>query len=160
MDRMYVEWHQFNLWIDHLAEKIKLSNWQPDYIVGITRGGLIPATILSHRLKCPLETLKVSLRDGGEPEHNCWMSEDAFDGKKILIVDDLNDSGATINWIMHDWKDMCKPSHPSWDDKWGNTIRVAVLFDSVESGSKHKPDYHIHTLTEPKPWIVFPWENE
>lgn len=160
MDKMYLEWHQFNLYIDELASKIKASEWQPDYIVGLTRGGLIPATILSHRLKCPLETLKVSLRDGDEPEHNAWMSEDAFEGAKILIVDDLNDSGATINWIMNDWKEMCRPSHPNWNDRWGNTIRVAVLFNSNDSSAMHTPDYYIHTLTEPKPWIVFPWENE
>ena len=42
-----------------------------------------------------------------------------YDKKKILIVDDLNDSGATINWIMNDWMDACKKNSPAWDDVWG-----------------------------------------
>ena len=160
MDRMYIEWHQFHAMIDALADQIKESNWQPDYIVGLTRGGLIPATILSHRLKCPLETLKVSLRDGGEPESNLWMASDAYDKKKILIVDDLNDSGNTINWIMKDWMNSCLMEDPVWDEVWGNNVRVAVLYNSEDSGSKLKPNYYLHSLSEPKPWIVFPWENE
>lgn len=160
MDKMYIEWHQFHLMIDALADQVKQSDWQPDYIVGLTRGGLIPATILSHKLKVSMETLKVSLRDGGEPEHNCWMAEDAFNGKNILIVDDLNDSGNTINWIMNDWRDACYSKDEKWSSIWGSNIRVAVLFNSIDSGSKHKPDYYIHSMSEPKPWIVFPWENE
>jgi hypoxanthine phosphoribosyltransferase len=160
MNKMYIEWHQFHLMIDALADKIKQSDWKPDYIVGLTRGGLIPATILSHRLKAPLETLKVSLRDGGQPEHNFWMATDAYDKKKILIVDDLNDSGNTINWIMRDWMDSCHMEDPVWDDVWGHSVRVAVLFNSNDSAAKLTPSYYIHDLKEPKPWIVFPWENE
>lgn len=160
MNKMYVEWHQFHLMIDVLADKVKASNWQPDYIVGLTRGGLIPATILSHRLKCPLETLKVSLRDGSEQEHNTWMAEDAYNKKKILIVDDLNDSGNTINWIMRDWMDSCLMEDPVWNDVWGNSVKVAVLYNSKDSDAKLVPEYYIHELKEPKPWIVFPWENE
>ena len=160
MNKMYIEWHQFHLMIDALADKVKASGWQPDYIVGLTRGGLIPATILSHRLKCPLETLKVSLRDGGEPEHNCWMAEDAYNKKKILIVDDLNDSGNTINWIMRDWMDSCLMEDPVWDDVWGNSVKVAVLYNNKDSDAKLVPEYYIHELKEPKPWIVFPWETE
>jgi uncharacterized protein len=160
MDKMYVEWHQFNIMIDALADKIKASDWQPDYIIGLTRGGLIPATILSHRLKTKLNTLKVSLRDEAECEHNCWMAEDAYNKKKILIVDDLNDSGSTINWIMKDWMESCLMEDPVWDDVWGHSVKVAVLFNSTDSESKLKPEYFVHELKEPKPWIVFPWENE
>lgn len=160
MDKMHIEWHQFHVMMDALADQIKESGWVPDYIVGLTRGGLIPATILSHRLKAKLHTLKVSLRDESECETNCWMATDAYDKKKILIVDDLNDSGNTINWIMKDWMESCCMEDPVWDDVWGNSVRVAVLYNSTDSGSKIKPNYYLHALSEPKPWIVFPWENE
>jgi hypoxanthine phosphoribosyltransferase len=70
------------------------SKWVPDYIVGITRGGLNPAVMLSQYLNVPLNTLKISLRDADENgcESNLWMSEDAFGydkvPMKILVVDD------------------------------------------------------------------------
>ena len=83
----------------------KDTNWQPEYIVGITRGGNIPATIMSHMLDVRGEALKINLRDNGQfSESNAWMSEDAYNGKNILIVDDINDTGATFNWLMDDWK--------------------------------------------------------
>jgi len=82
--------------VNDLARQISLSDWRPDYIVGLTRGGAIPAVMLSHYFGIPCETLKVSLRDGGSCESNLWMAEDAYEGKNILVVDDINDSGATI----------------------------------------------------------------
>jgi hypoxanthine phosphoribosyltransferase len=80
------------------------DRWVPDYVVGITRGGLTPANLISQYLDVPMETLKVSLREGSEScETNCWMQEDALANRNILIVDDINDSGATLNWIRDDW---------------------------------------------------------
>ena len=84
--------------IGDISMKMHRDNWKPDYIVGLTRGGLIPAVYLSHYLDVPMETLKVSFRDStSESESNLWMAEDAFNGKNILIVDDINDTGATLD---------------------------------------------------------------
>jgi hypoxanthine phosphoribosyltransferase len=109
-----------------------------------------------------METLKVSLRDGGDCESNCWMSEDAFDNKKILIVDDINDSGATLNWIKRDWQDSCFPSDPRWDKEiWGTNVRVAVLVDNESSKSELNVSYSAVGLNKAEEdcWIVFPWED-
>ena len=105
-----------------------------------------------------METLKVSLRDGGECEHNLWMAEDATEGKNILIVDDLNDSGATLNWIKNDWQESVASA--DWNLIWNKNVKVAVLYNSNDSSAKLNPEYFVHELKEPKPWIVFPWETE
>jgi hypoxanthine phosphoribosyltransferase len=73
--------------------------------------------MLSHYLKTNMYTLDVRLRDGGDPETNMQMATDAvgidsssftyeevIDPRNILIVDDINDSGATFNWIKQDWE--------------------------------------------------------
>jgi hypoxanthine phosphoribosyltransferase len=155
------------------------DNWRPDYIVGLTRGGLVPAVYMSHMLDIPMETLKVALRDGEGGESNCWMAEDAFgyipsdmrEGidkrsdatykKNILIVDDINDSGATINWIMHDWPSGCLPSDPDWQYAWGNNVRYAVLVDNLSSQAELSPSYtgHIINKVEEDVWVDFPWES-
>jgi uncharacterized protein len=105
MKKVYVSWTDVQRQTQEVMRQMHLDGWRPDYVVGITRGGLVPANLISQYLDCPMETLKVSLRDGGECESNCWMAEDAFghevydpmcsgDGRKnILIVDDINDSG-------------------------------------------------------------------
>ena len=129
------------------------DRWVPDYVVGITRGGLTPANLISQYLDVPMETLKVSLR-GEEPdcESNFWMQEDADRGRNILIVDDINDSGETLNWIQKDWGGTVR---------WGDNVRVAVLYDNESSNSLHTPDYSaedINKAADPQ-WIVFPWEE-
>ena len=159
------------------------DNWKPDYIVGITRGGNVPATIISNTTGIRCESLKVSLRDdAGESETNCWMSEDAFgyrsepadrDGlyfnaisdpalrQNILIVDDINDTGATFNWIMNDWKTSCVPKSEAWNDIFGNNVRFAVLTDNLSSDFELKVNYSCDEVNkaEDDVWLVYPWEN-
>jgi GLPGLI family protein len=73
-----------------------------------------------------MHTLKVSLRDGDDTESNLWMAEDAANPiiesrKNILIVDDINDSGATLNWIMDDWASSCAVYS---DDDWKEKMKL------------------------------------
>lgn len=167
MKKVHYTWSDYDRDVQGLALKIALSGWRPDYIVGITRGGCIPAVMLSHLLNVPMWALKVSLRDDGDDscESNCWMAEDAFgysgvDPKNILIVDDINDSGATFKWIQQDWPDSCLPTDPKWDTIWGNSVRFAVLHNN-ESSEFKQVSYaanHINKMEE-NCWIVYPWEN-
>lgn len=142
-----------------IIKQMQAENWKPDYIVGITRGGLVPANLISQFLDIQLETLKVSLRDHKESETNCWMSEDAYAGKKILIVDDINDTGATIAWIKQDWQSTCLPDDPTWDNIWGNNVRIATITDNLSS--KETVDYSHWEINkaENDVWIVYPWET-
>jgi hypoxanthine phosphoribosyltransferase len=147
--------------ISDLAMKMHRDNWKPDYIVGLTRGGLVPAVYLSHYLNVPMETLKVSLRDNADTESNFWMSEDAYNGKNILIVDDINDTGATLDWIINDWQSSCHPSDAHWSNVWGNNVKFAVLIDNLSSNFSRKVDYSAKEINkaEKDVWIVYPWER-
>ena len=155
--------------------------WRPDYIVGITRGGNVPATILSNMLDVRGEALKVSLRDnkGGESETNCWMSEDAFGyvpederetlksrwdiskRKNILIIDDINDTGATFNWIKEDWQASCLPNEvDAWNSVWGHNVRFAVITENLSSDFNGVDYYDTEVnKAEEDVWLVYPWEN-
>ena len=165
--------------IQEIIRQIVLDDFRPDYVVGITRGGLVPALMISHYLNIPCETLKVSLRDGGECETNCWMAEQAFGyveteeqevlkcrwdinrRKNILVVDDINDSGATIQWIKQDWQSSCLPSESiGWESVWKNNVKFATLFDN-EASDFNDVAYSavsINKVENPQ-WIVFPWES-
>ena len=173
MKKVYVSWNDVQRQTQEIMRQMHLDGWRPDYVVGITRGGLTPANLISQYLDCPMETLKVSLRDGGTCESNCWMAEDAFghkvydpmasgDGRKnILLVDDINDSGATINWIRQDWQNSCFPNDARWAEIWGNNVRIATLYDNETSAAEIYVNYTAETVNkvaDPQ-WIVFPWEE-
>ena len=166
MKKIYYSWQDVENQTQEILRQLQRDAWRPDYVVGLTRGGLVPANLISQYLEVPMETLKVSLRDGGQTESNCWMAEDAFGykqeiSKNILIVDDINDSGATLNWIKQDWQSSCFPNDSHWAFVWGNNIRVATLVDNEASASELNVSYSAVGLNkaEEDVWIVFPWED-
>ena len=151
--------------IHRIVRGMAKDNWKPDYIVGITRGGLVPAVMLSQYLDVKMYTLDVSFRDNDVgPESNLWMAEDAFghsvEPKKILLVDDINDTGRTLNWIKKDWPSGCFPSHSNWPKVWNNNVRFATIVDN-ESSAFRDVDYTALTINkfEEPSWVVFPWET-
>ena len=95
----YYSWKDVERSCVSIVNQMYTDEWRPDYIVGITRGGNIPATIISNMTGIPCEAIKVSLRDDSKLESNAWMAEDAFgkfqqgqtknEGKNILIVASL-----------------------------------------------------------------------
>ncbi len=171
MSKVYYTDKTVKTWIHEIIREMAADDYKPDYVVGLTRGGLVPAVMISHYLGVPMHSLGVSLRDGDGfgPESNCWMAEDAYgyksvddqEPKRILIVDDINDSGATLNWIREDWQSGCMPADTErWDSIWGNTTRFAVMINNEASDFKdvNYVGQSINKLEEPI-WCVFPWEE-
>ena len=191
MIKKYYNWNDVNTAATSIALKMYRDNWKPDYIVGLNRGGLPISVMLSHLLDCNHYALDVRLRDnkGGEgPESNCWMAEDAFGYKhykilehnadisasagepilnlpisreNILIVDDINDTGATFNWIKQDWQSSCLPDDPNWNTVWGQNVRFAVMTENLSSGFG-EVQYHWDEVNkvEEDVWLVYPYEKQ
>ena len=175
MKKINYTWQQLETDVVKLALKIAQSDWRPNYIVGVSRGGCVPAVMLSHALNIPMKPLQVSLRDHTESVSDCAMAEDAFGyvphelrgdsvwdqhrAENILIVDDINDSGATFNWIQSDWPSGCLPDDPRWADVWGQNVRFAVLHNN-EASQFTDISFTANYINkaENDVWIVYPWE--
>ncbi|MBV8687837.1 MAG: phosphoribosyltransferase [Alphaproteobacteria bacterium] len=133
-----------------VAERIEAEGWRPDFLVGIGRGGLVPAAYLSHRIAIPLLSVDIS---SGEP----GFAGDLLDklrrkleaGQRILIVDDINDSGNTIASLRDALEaDGARPDH----------VRVAVLVNNRRSRARAEYFSRGIDRDEDKRWFVFPWE--
>ena len=183
MKKIFVTWHDVQRQTQEILRQMQKESWKPDYIVGITRGGLTASNLLSQYLDVTMFTLDVRLRDGEHVpcESNSKLAEIAFgmnDGKstgnrwdvgqrkKVLIVDDINDSGATINWIKNDWENIINTSIEEdvgyvWKSIWNESTRFAVLFNNTASEADIDVNYgaeEINKIDDPS-WIVFPWEE-
>ena len=130
-----------------IEDQMVHSAWMPTIILGINRGGCIPGVYLSHRLNTPQEVLDIRLRDH-TTKPNLSVLEKAFAfQKKILILDDINDTGATFQFII---------------DKFGKgdgRVKFAALIHNKPS--KVTVDYlgyEINKSIDPA-WVVFPWEE-
>ena len=119
--------------------------WQPNTVVSIARGGLVPGVYLSHSLNIKNVPIVWQTRDGctKEPIPDTLLSK----GCQLLIVDDINDSGDTLKYI---------------EDNFGRPnekIKFAVLINNKPS--KASVDYFGYEINkeEVPAWIVFPWEE-
>jgi len=165
MKLMTYDWAKVNSAVQDIAMDMYKDNWRPDYIIGITRGGLVPAVLLSHMSDIPMHTLCVQLAANGleeNTESNCWMAEDAFgyekDPKNIIIIDDINRGGDAMEWIMKDWQANCLPSDERWDQIWHNNVRFGALLSSPNSIVD--TDYWSQEFSDDEEhWVQFPWET-
>ena len=78
MNKRFITWDYIETAIDNIASQVKSSELNIEYILGMPRGGLIPAVMLSHKLNIPLFRPGMVLNN------------------KVLIVDDICDSGGTL----------------------------------------------------------------
>jgi len=133
--------------------------WQPDVVVPIVRGGLLPATMLSQYYAVPLMPVSLSFRDfkrlDSSVEDVCAVLRKGF--KRILVVEDINDSGATLGAVtdlFHEWSDKLTDAAPVID------VRVLALVDNSASRFRNV-DYAGELINkhEEDVWVVFPWEE-
>jgi hypothetical protein len=159
-DRLSLTWSDVEQLVNSIVRDIHLSQWMPDLIVGVDRGGLPASTMISHYLQLPHESVKVSLRDYESTASILWLPEDVIEGKKILLVDDINDSGATQTWLKNDWSESVAGVEVDFIEKfWHNSVRWASLVNN--DASSEESDYvgmSVNKL-EQDIWIDFPWES-
>jgi hypoxanthine phosphoribosyltransferase len=145
MDLLRISWDAAVEYCEQLAGKI---DFKPDVIVGISRGGLVPARILSDIMDNKnLAVLGIIFYKGvgkrtESPEITQDLTKD-LKGKKVLVVDDVSDTGKSLI-VAKDYI----------ANKGASEIKVATLH--YKPHSKFKPDYYIATTDA---WIVYPWER-
>ncbi len=160
MEKHYISASQLLQDSYELALKVYESGFRPDYIVGVWRGGApvgIAVQELLHILGVDADHIAIRTSSyTGMNERNRHVqvhglnylirrleSEDS-----LLIVDDVHDTGLSIDQTIHDLKKACKKNTPR--------VRIATpYFKPGKNKTNRVPDYFLH---ETDHWLVFPHE--
>jgi uncharacterized protein len=140
-------WNQIYDMLLSIAQKIQTQNFRPDIIVGIARGGLVPARILTDLLETPqLGFLQVEfytdIQQTLQKPILKQITINQVSCKKTLIVDDIADTGESLELAK---------TH--LQQQGASQIKTATLFQKPRS--KTTPDFYEKQTTN---WVVFPWE--
>jgi xanthine phosphoribosyltransferase len=136
--------------VQAVSAQVAAGDWTPDYLVGIGRGGLVPAVYVSHRLNLPMLSIDQSSKVPGFAEELlAKVAAKSAAGVRLLFIDDINDSGGTIAHVRR-----------LLGDQGGDpgNLRFAVLMSNVRS--RESVDYSARTIDREfdKRWFIFPWE--
>ncbi|MBU6186595.1 MAG: phosphoribosyltransferase [Synechococcales bacterium] len=154
MSDLYISWSDYHRIIEQLAVTIYRSNWEFDQILCLAKGGLRVGDVLARLYDKPLAILSVSSYGGTGGQvrgrvrfaKHITMTTETL-GSRILLVDDLVDSGLSLQYTV------------DWLEEYCQTItdlRTAVLW--YKAISVFKPYYYVDYLTD-NPWIHQPFER-
>jgi len=149
MKKVYLSWDDTVKAITEISDVIKKSKFLPDMILSVGRGGMIPARLLSDLLKvsdvCMLEAKMYTGIGTRNLQPKLGTLTASVYKKKVLIVDDIVDSGLTLDAVMtmvHNQK--------------ADQIKSATIV--IKDHVKRLPSYFHQTAKEDE-WVVFPWEK-
>lgn len=144
-----------------LAAEIHRSGFRPDFIVGIWRGGTpVGIAIQEYFDFVGIKTDHIAVRTSsylgiGQPGkvirvHGLhYIIENCNAEDSLLVVDDVFDSGRSIEALLAELNTKCRRNMPE-------TVRIACpWYKPTNNQTKHRPDFYLHQTDE---WIVFPHE--
>lgn len=122
----------------HIKNYLVNNNINVNQIVGLTRGGLVPAVMLSHFIEKPMIALNKD-----------FYSDELIREGTILVIDEINDTGVTLNTLEKN----LRTYYPDLN------VKYAVLVDNASSSFRVDVAYKkIDKAIDPS-WIVFWWEE-
>jgi hypoxanthine phosphoribosyltransferase len=142
-------WNQIYEMLLSQAQKILAQNYRPDIVIGIARGGLIPALILADLLETSeFATIQIEFyvdinQTNSEPTLKQPLTA-IVAHKKVLVVDDIADSGESL-----------KLAKTHLQDQGASKIKTATLYQKPQSTTT--PDFYEKQTTN---WVVFPWDTK
>ena len=143
-----ISWKRFHLLVKQLAAIVKEAGFVPDVIIGITRGGLVPLAIMGEIVGTKnVATISARSYDGVKKSELSVTALPEIDmkGKRVLLVDEITDSGETFKKIAELIRKRYEPKE----------VKTAVVVVN-KAHCNHWPDFFVQ---ETEVWVVFPWQE-
>jgi len=143
-----VSWSDIDAMVEELARRITSEGFKPDVIVGILRGGIVPARVLADRLGVDeMASMEIKLYKGvgirGERPYLRQPPTLPLEDRNVLIVDDISDTGLTLQFAV----EVVRLYLP-------REVKTATLY--IKPWTDFIPDFYARSTER---WVVFPWER-
>lgn len=146
--KLKLSWNSIHEGVEVLAHMVQPL--KPELIVGVARGGLIPATLLSHMIGVPMSVVTIKSYEGTrrtlqKPLVTDWKDE--YNKLSTIIVDDIMDTGNTWNALLYG------------DGRLGTDMRATfvTLVKKTKAVFVNHTTYFMQVPQEV--WVQFPWET-
>jgi hypoxanthine phosphoribosyltransferase len=125
--------------VSSIINQMVRANFKPDIVIGLSRGGIVPALLVSHYFNCEcyIRNKEDTLFDVEFPQRN------------ILVIDDINDSGNTLTAVNHEL----------YQDLELRDIKYATLINNESSSFTVDFSGIDFNRLDQDDWFEFPWEN-
>ena len=141
MKQVFLSYHDIHTDCIELAKKIK-KKYKPEKLILISRGGLIPGSIIANYLGIQdVDVIALKTYADRKRSKEIKVYKRLKSEKKLVVIDDLVDSGETANIV----KEMMPNS------------KFAVLY--AKTSGKKQADLHLYNFKD-SDWLVFPWEQD
>lgn len=154
-DKLYFTYQQIHKLVQKLVLDINSAGYSFDVIVAIGTGGFIPARIFKTYINRPILTVGIQYYDehnnpSESPKKIQWIDEveRKLKGKKILLVDEIDDSRTTLVFCLNE----LLQHHP-------DQVAIAVIHNKLKIKNADFPKkilYFCGSDVENK-WVVYPW---
>ncbi len=145
-----VSWHDIERWVDDIIKKMEMDSYEPEIIIGMARGGIVPARIVSDRFQQKnLYTIKtehwgITATVDGQAKIVQGLPVD-INNRDIIIVDDITDTGQSMK-LAYEYVKSLNPK----------SVKSSTLLHITRS--VFKPDYFSQEVHESDwAWFIFPW---
>lgn len=148
MNKQYYTYDNLQQDVLKILHQMRDEGWEPELIVGVARGGLIPANYFSQWFNVPLVSFHYSLRDHKQIDSVDAKLVEKVKHKKVLFVDDLCDTGETLEAIskLIEHTD-CSPKFATLQHNLGQDVFEPNYFGTEINKA------------EKDVWIIYPWEQ-
>jgi hypoxanthine phosphoribosyltransferase len=143
----HLSWDDLTAAADGLAGRVVASDFAPEFLVGITTGGLIPLTFMAKRLGVhDVLTIYAKSYDGQEQKGLEIKYRPAVDlkNRRVLLVDEIADSGATLRAVSK-----------IFAEEYGADLKTLTFVR--KNTCTFEPDFWAIPTDE---WVVFPWDEK
>ena len=149
-----LSWNNIHQGIDKLVNILRKDEYVPDVVITIGRGGLIPGALLTYKFNVKtVHNFSVqTYNDNDVKTHAIICTQEPgrsleikHRDSKVLVVDDISDSGHTLEYIKNELS-----------TNYGlNNIKFATLY--TKKSTSFTPDYFVTEFPD-ESWVAFPWE--